>query len=374
MKQIHKLPENSAVIGEIPNGCKLCGPGEKMVLLITGKCKCRCFYCPLSFKKRGKGSIYANELKVKNLSQILDEAEAISAKGTGITGGDPMIVPGLTMDAIRLLKGKFGSRHHIHLYTSGHFEPKYIELLSQAGLDELRFHPPIYNWRNITKHFKNLIKAGLKTDMDIGVEIPMIPGYEQVIIDLAKKLDELKVNFLNLNELEFSESNWEKLKARGFRQKNEISSSVMASETTGHAILKSLAEQLNFELNVHYCSAQFKDRQQLTNRIKRRAKNVIEPHYVITEDGTFLIGIIESDENRNMNELKALQSVFIQQYQVPEELLKLNPNKKRLEIASWVLEELKSDLSIGLLQRCFIIEEYPTADRLEVERAPLEGF
>ena len=35
MKNIHKLPENSAFIGELPKGCTLCGPGKKMVLLIT---------------------------------------------------------------------------------------------------------------------------------------------------------------------------------------------------------------------------------------------------------------------------------------------------------------------------------------------------
>jgi len=36
-------------------------------------------------------------------------------------------------------------------------------------------------------------------------------------------------------------------------------------------------------------------------------------------------------------------------------------------VAPWVLEELAPELEL----ESFIVEEYPTADRLEVERAPL---
>ncbi len=130
-----------------------------MVLLITGKCIRRCFYCPLSLAKRGKNNIYANELRVDKLDEIVDEASAISAKGTGITGGDPMFVPELTLKAIRLLKDEFGSGHHIHLYTGGNFKPKYIAKLASAGLDELRFHPPRVNWArpDVNKQFDELL-------------------------------------------------------------------------------------------------------------------------------------------------------------------------------------------------------------------------
>jgi len=38
-----------------------------------------------------------------------------------------------------------------------------------------------------------------------------------------------------------------------------------------------------------------------------------------------------------------------------------------LEVAPWVLEDLAALLPF----RCYLVEEYPTADRLEVERQPL---
>lgn len=345
-----------------------------MVLLITGKCMCRCFYCPLSFAKRGKDVIFANELKVKVLDEIIDEAKAISAKGTGITGGDPMRVPGLTIKAIKLLKNKFGFEHHIHLYTIGKFDPKYITKLANAGLDEVRFHPPVSTWTKLSGEFIKLVKLALKTDMLVGFEIPVIPGYKNSIIKFAHYLDSIGAKFLNLNELEFSESNWGKLNSRGYKQKDELANTVKGSEKLAYEILNELARDTKLTISLHYCSAQFKDRQQLTNRIKRRAKNVKEPHQLITDDGTFLVGIIQPTYDKDKMSLLDVKKVLTKNFKVPQKLMKLNEKLNRLEVAPWVLQEIKNELDDNIKSRSFIIEEYPTADRLEVERIPIMEF
>jgi pyruvate formate-lyase activating enzyme-like uncharacterized protein len=368
------MAENSAYIGELPGGCKYCGPGKKMVLLITGKCNCRCFYCPLSFKKRGKDVIYANELKVSNLNEILDEARSISAFGTGITGGDPMFRPELTLQAIKLLKRTFGDEHHIHLYTAGKFDIEYIKKLETAGLDELRFHPPIATWKRLNNDFVNLLKMALKTNMLVGSEIPTIPGYKDIIFNYTRQLDEIGLHFINLNELEFSESNWENLNARRYRQKDEIANAVLGSEDLANEILDKLSNANELNIAVHYCSARFKDRQQLANRIKRRAKNTVLPHYVQTDDGTFLIGIIEPIQKGSLDDLVDVKNHMKKQFKIPDKLILLNQEMSRLEIAPWILEEIVDELSPEIKPRAFIIEEYPTADRLEVERIPLLKF
>jgi pyruvate formate-lyase activating enzyme-like uncharacterized protein len=177
-----------------------------------------------------------------------------------------------------------------------------------------------------------------------------------------------------LNELEFSESNWESLRAHGFTQKDEIANTVASSEKIALEILENLVGVPDLGLNVHYCSARFKDRQQLTNRIKRRAKNVIRPYHVLTEDGTFLLGIIESAQEGDQLDLLDVEKNLIESYSVPKRLMNLDSQKKRLEVAPWVLEKLRNELGDNLRTRCFIIEEYPTADRLEVERIPLSDF
>jgi pyruvate formate-lyase activating enzyme-like uncharacterized protein len=55
---------------------------------------------------------------------------------------------------------------------------------------------------------------------------------------------------------------------------------------------------------------------------------------------------------------------------VPRDLLAAVPGRKRVEIAPWVLEEIAAELPWP----SYVVEEYPTADALEVERQRLPGL
>jgi pyruvate formate-lyase activating enzyme-like uncharacterized protein len=346
-----------------------------MVLIVTGKCRRRCFYCPLSEEKKGYDLIYANEMAVYQKQDILKEAKLINALGTGITGGDPMVVPLRTLQYIKLLKRNFGTSHHVHLYTAAKFDIKYITKLNRAGLDEIRFHPPAGTWGKSMKGFDKLIAKALKTDMGVGVEIPVIPELKPEIVRLIYRLDELGVHFINLNELEYSSTNWKIFNARGYTVKIDISSAVKGSETVALAILQELSE-CSINMGIHYCSAGYKDGIQLRNRIMRRAKNIAKKYHIITDDGTLLIGIIEindptdkSDYELN-NELNSLILELKHTFDIPRSLLGIEPDLSRIEIAPWVLEVIASKIDRNKYS-CFFVEEYPTADRLEVERTPL---
>ena len=141
--------DSSVFQGTLPEGCQLCRQGAKMVLLITGLCRRRCFYCPLSSEKRGRDVVFADEMPVEEMPHIIEEAEAIDALGTGITGGDPLLVLSRTLRVIELLKRHFGDEHHIHLYTGTPASMEQVQSLAQAGLDELRFHPPPGMWTRL---------------------------------------------------------------------------------------------------------------------------------------------------------------------------------------------------------------------------------
>ena len=58
------------------------------------------------------------------------------------------------------------------------------------------------------------------------------------------------------------------------------------------------------------------------------------------------------------------------EFKIPDEFIFLNKEKDRIEIGLWILEKIAYQLkNRGLL--CYMVEEYPTADALEVERIPL---
>jgi len=345
------MPKNSFYTKKLAKGCKVCEEGAKLVLLITGLCKANCFYCPLSEKKRDKDVIYADEMKVEKLEDVIEEAELIEAKGTGITGGDPLLVLDRTIDAIHLLKDYFGEEHHIHLYTATLSYEK-VKKIEKAGLDEIRFHPPVATWKKIEKTgFKKLIK---KIEIDKGMEIPLIPHLKKDTIHLLKEVDDYGLNFINLNELEFSVTNMDALDAFGYVAKNEESAAAKGSEEMAYELL-----DLNLTTPIHYCSASFKDAIQLRRRIERRARNVAKLYEVITEDGTLLIGIIMAGKEK-LKEIK-------EEFEIENGLIEWNEKKQRIETSPFILEEIADYLPY----KCYIVEEYPTADRLEVERTPL---
>ncbi len=346
------MEAGSAHTGRLPRGCVLCRQGSKMVLLVSGKCSTGCFYCPLSLEKRGKDVIYANERRVSRDEEILEEARMIDAQGTGVTGGDPVACLERTVHLIRMLKKEFGPEHHIHLYTSS-LDPEAFRALEEAGLDELRLHPPAEMWSSMSG--TKLAEFKRSTKMRIGFEVPALPGEGEGLKALVAYAAEAGLDFVNLNELEFSEGNWERLRERGMDVKDDVSSAVGGSEELALEVMAA-----SKGVPVHYCSSSFKDSVQLRRRIKRRALKIALPSDIITEEGTLLKGVIEGP----MDEVFAM---LRDEFEVPEGLFRKDEERKRVEVAPWVLEEIFSELPY----ESFLVEEYPTADRLEVEREPL---
>lgn len=369
MKKIMHWLNESNYITPLSPACKMCAQGSKMVLLITGLCSANCFYCPLSTRKLGKDRIFANEWELeseKDTKKLIKEAEYIEATGAGITGGDPLVVWRRTKDYISLLKDTFGSDFHIHLYTSSIKNSEYIDELVSAGLDEIRFHPLPEHWKDMNKSLtSDSIKSALETDVDVAIEIPAIPDMKDEMFSMISWADNVGINWINLNELEFSETNAEKLNNRGFTLKDDISAAVKGSQESANSVIDMISKE-DFEIGVHYCSSSFKDGIQLRNRIMRRAKNIVKEYEVISDEGTLLKGVIYT---QNIS-LEELYETLKEEFKIGDNYIFLNNEKKRIEIALWILEKIALDLKKRGLE-CYMIEEYPTADGLEVERTPL---
>jgi len=330
----------------LSKGCQICHQGAGLVLFITGRCNRGCLYCPISKERSGQDLIFADEKPVKCLEDVIEEARAIGANGTGITGGEPLLEIKRVMKYILALKKEFGLKHHIHLYTGILPNLDAMQKLKMVGLDEIRFHPPARDWFN-SKNLREALSFAGSLGIDAGVEIPAI-GSAPGIIEAIRSSGA----FLNLNELEISETNNQNLKELGFRS-NDSGYGIMGSEEIAKAFMID-------DLKIHYCPSRFKDAVQLRERLKRRAERVARSIDIITEDGTIIHGIIKGDLKRALTILEGLG--------VPERMY--DTRKNRIDIEPHLLEEISKELKgIGCI--ISLVERYPLEDGLVVESIPL---
>ena len=333
-----------------------------MVLFVTGLCRFRCFYCPVSPARNQLDVVYANERRVRSDEDVLEEARAIGAAGTGITGGDPLGVVDRVEHYVRLLKETFGPQHNIHLYTH---EPNSEKLarLARAGLDEFRLHIPHYLWGPLSSEggaYRAVLEQAPEWGIRRGVEIPVLPDKEAELRRLLKALDTIGVDFVNLNELEFSETNETKMRERHYRVDPRNGWGVRGSR----AVAERLVRELALSVPIHYCSSRFKDGVQLRQRLLRRAERTAPRFAPRTEDGTMVLGIVEAGAHESLERWSAH---VVRALGVGPGDYRFDADRRRVELSPFTLRRLARRLPWA----AFEVEVYPTADALEVERNPL---
>lgn len=335
-----------------------------MVLFVTGVCRFRCFYCPVSERRNQIDITYANERTVETDGDVLDEARAMGASGTGITGGDPLGVVDRTEHYIRLLKGAFGPDHNIHLYTHEPNAGK-LERLAAAGLDEFRLHIPHYLWGPLTRDggaYRAVLEEAPRWGIRRGVEIPVLPDKEPELRRLMRALESIGVDFINLNELEYSATNESALNEHGYRVDPRNGFGVHGSRGVAERIVRGLP----LSVPVHYCSSRFKDGVQLRERLKRRAARTAPNFAQVTSDGTVVFGIVEAPGEPDLARVGARVARL---GRLRPTSYRLDFERRRVELSAPALRRLAARLDLP----AFEVEEYPTADALEVERTPLNG-
>ncbi len=360
--ELHRLPMASSHRGALSEACVQCAEGRKMVLFVTGLCRFRCFYCPVSPTRNQKDVVYANERRVLADSDVVEEARAIGAAGTGITGGDPLGVVDRVEHYVRLLKKEFGSSHHIHLYTHEPNEQK-LERLAAAGLDEFRLHIPHYLWGPLSGAggaYRSVLEAAPAWGVRRGVEVPVLPEKEAELRRLLLALEAIGVDFVNLNELEFSETNDRLLRERGYRTDPRNGWGVRGSR----AVAERIVREMRLSVPVHYCSSRFKDGVQLRQRLLRRAERTQPAFAERTGDGTVVFGVVETT---GTSDLPRWASSVARRVRIGPDDYRLDVVRRRVDLAPEPLRRA----AIRLPWPAFEVEVYPTADALEVERAPL---
>jgi uncharacterized protein len=361
-KGLHLLPMASSHRGPLSPACTQCAEGRKMVLFVTGVCRFRCFYCPVSPVRNQKDVVYANERRVFADQDVVDEARAIGAGGTGITGGDPLGVVDRVEHYVRLLKREFGREHNIHLYTHEP-NPEKLKRLAAAGLDEFRLHIPHYLWGPLASEggaYRSVLEDAPAWGIRRGVEIPVLPEKEAELRRLLRALAGIGVDFVNLNELEFSETNETQLSQRGYRTDPRNGWGVRGSR----AVAERVVREMDLAIPIHYCSSRFKDGVQLRQRLLRRAERTAPAFAERTPDGTVVLGVVEAE---GVDDLARWGARVARVARAGPDDYRLDVGRRRVELAPDLLRRSARRLSAP----AFEIEVYPTTDELEVERSPL---
>ncbi len=262
-------------------GCVLCRRGAKLVLFVTGLCRRNCWYCPLSRERKDRDVVFANDRKVHSVRDVLAEAEVMSALGSGITGGEPLLVLDRVVEYCSSLKDTFGREHHIHLYTGS--APARDELTSLRGfVDEIRLHPPQESWaRILDSPYARSAEWAREMGFEVGIEVPALPGLDGLVPSLPL------IDFLNINELEWGEYCADEMRRRRLSPADGLHNAIKNSHRWAIPLRK--------EKKVHWCTSSFKDSVQLRERLKRIARNTARPFEEVTGDGTVVYGVLEMD-------------------------------------------------------------------------------
>lgn len=357
------------VLGCPADGCKQCVKGEKLVLFITGMCGQRCHYCPVSEKKFGHDVVYANEWKIESKDDMLEEIRLTDAQGAGITGGDPLVKLYRTCEYIKFLKEKMGKKFHIHLYTPFQLVTEdSMKRLYEAGLDEIRFHPKV--WNNEEWH---KIQYSMQYNWDIGLEIPCLPDK---LNEMKKMFDYFgnKVKFINLNELEFSDTVVSHYDMSKYKTDNDWTYGAQGSKKAAQELI-AYARENKINASIYYCSSYLKDRVQMGNRIKRRAKKVAKEYDEITEEGMLIRGCIYLKQPMKRDELILVdKKSYLPKLELAKEKIleienvEIDIDLKKLRLTTYpAYVEHFADKIKELNLVPVIVEEYPTVDAIEVE-------
>jgi hypothetical protein len=143
---------------------------------------------------------------------------------------------------------------------------------------------------------------------------------------------------VNLNEYEFTTSNFNKLSQRGFVSVL-TNSAVVGSKETARNVMEKIKDITS--ITVHFCTSGSKDSIQLVQRFKRRASQIKRPFEDISEEGELEYGQFYVDTN---GELNLLTQLLESEYELNQEMFEVFSDELKIETGWFVVEEIADHL------------------------------
>jgi pyruvate formate-lyase activating enzyme-like uncharacterized protein len=262
---------------DLSPGCRICGEGRWSCLFISGRCNCRCFYCPTSQEETGVPT--TNALEFRTPADYVGYLERFGFTGASISGGEPLLTPARTLSFVTAIKKRFGDALHLWLYTNGTLvDGEILTRLRDAGLDEIRFDI------GATDYHLNKMRLAVGVIPTVTVEIPAIPEDVRLLKERMVEMGEAGVDYLNLHQLRLTPHNYPHLSGRNYTFLHGEKITVLDSELAALELLKfSIDRRLG--LPVNYCSFVYKNRYQSRAARLSNAPFLLKKHEALTETG-----------------------------------------------------------------------------------------
>jgi pyruvate formate-lyase activating enzyme-like uncharacterized protein len=265
---------------EISEGCQLCQQGKWFCIFLTYKCSATCHFCPAPLKNDTIQTAFGNR-KEDILPFLLNN----DFKGISFSGGDPFIV------FERLLEWLVFFKKHIPdcyywVYTNGlDVNELKLKKLASAGMNEVRFNIAAtgYNTHQIWKK----IEQARNIFPFVAVEIPSISAdYEQLVMAIDK-MEQHKIDYLNLHDYIVSDSDFNEKKEplETFTLNKILKLKYTKSSCLNTYNIIKYIDRKGYNIKVNHCSMQQKEIQMLNRRLKF-GKIFINPEYdLMLDDG-----------------------------------------------------------------------------------------
>ncbi|MGC9153356.1 MAG: radical SAM protein, partial [Vulcanisaeta sp.] len=186
------------------------------------------------------------------------------------------------VELVRLLKDTYGRGFHIHMYTHVlNINEDAIKKLAGSGIDEVRIHA--INPAQLDSKL-DLLKVLKDAGVELGLEVPALPRFENEIIRVAEILiTNGLIGFVNLDELDVSPANINNLISMGYKPGPD--GNVIGSLDAGIKIASEIRRRWPW-INVNVCTTHYKDFAQIGARLFRISMRMSNGFEFVNDDST----------------------------------------------------------------------------------------
>ncbi|MBK8021220.1 MAG: radical SAM protein [Chloroflexi bacterium] len=264
--------DRSIVVNRISPACEACQWGVgSATFFISLRCHRTCFYC---FNPNQEDYSHHRE-NLRDPAAELEQMHAarLRAHTLALTGGEPLLYKQATYDFFRTA-ARLYPEAHTRLYTCGdHADEETLQVLQEAGLDEIRFSIRMHDSEQSRRYIYERIALAKRYIPQVMVEMPVLPGTLETMKDILLELDRLDIHSVNLLEFCYPYFNAEAFRRRGYVVRNPPHRvlydywyagglPIAGSEEVCQDLIAYAIEQ-GLKIGVHYCSLENKHTGQL---------------------------------------------------------------------------------------------------------------